>query len=453
MVLSTTFRSNEIGKTGQMEEELTGLIKSGRLDGKEIFAMGNLIFVAEMDVILKKNNKIVEAIVDNDPTKAGKKECGGEAYSIITVGDFVKRKNEKTAIIIFSIRFWREMADQMMSLGFVENVDLFVLEALTLEKKIGYVKRGAELYSRLCDKYGETIFPVIFYGPIGDNYFFSLFLKEYLKKNNILSAVFLGDKTAEKIINLFSFSPYEEINRDELLAMEFFYMFSDKAESRLKILQVWEFCFHFNRSRIRFDRRFSFIDTYRHYIFGLEKGTRPCQPCFDANEERLSDLFLGLALQKGKTVILAPYAYSIDIHPKTDFWIELAKGLEQKGYSIAVNIDPEREENFIPSAKAISFGLNESVPVLEYAGVFIGMRSGFCDVISSAHCKKAALYPKVDLSVIDYDRHRNDMEFSSFSRMELSEDFYEFEFENRDETTYWTELASSILNSMFSEKV
>ncbi len=30
---------------------------------------------------------------------------------------------------------------------------------------------------------------------------------------------------------------------------------------------------------------------------------------------------------------------------------------------------------------------------VEYAGTFIGIRSGLCDVIRTANCKKIALYP------------------------------------------------------------
>ncbi|MCR5238161.1 MAG: hypothetical protein K6E34_13270, partial [Lachnospiraceae bacterium] len=202
---------------------------------------------------------------------------------------------------------------------------------------------------------------------------------------------------------------------------------------------------HFNRCRMRFDRRFNFIDTYRHYVFGLDKDSKPCIPSFDTDREELKSLFSEIGLPKGKTVILAPYAYSIEQHPKRIFWLSLSEGLMDKGYSIAMNIDPEREENFIPDAKVISFELKDSVPVLEYAGAFIGMRSGFCDVVSSAKCKKIVLYPETDMSVIDYDRHRNDIEFSSFAAMGLADDVIEFEFEDTEDVEYWIKLSERIL--------
>ena len=431
--------------TRQIEIDLGLLIDEGLLQGKELYMMGNLPNAADVNSILKQNGMRLTAIVDNNPAKAGVRDFEGDTYHIIQAGEFLKKDRTGLVLIIFSIRFWREMADQIIRAGFTENEDLFILEALTLDKKIDHINRGCDFCRKLHERYGDDAEIILFFGPIGDNFLFALYLREYLEKNDINNTVFLGTSTSTKVVNMFGLKPYHEVDREMVMSIEFFYMFSKDAQEYIKILQIWEFCFHFNRCRMRFDRRFNFIDTYRHYVFGLDKDSKPCIPSFDTDREELKGLFAEIGLPKGKTVILAPYAYSIEQHPKRIFWLSLSEGLRDKGYSIAMNIDPEREENFIPDAKVISFELKDSVPVLEYAGAFIGMRSGFCDVVSSAKCKKIVLYPETDMSVIDYDRHRNDIEFSSFASMGLADDVIEFEFEDTEDVEYWIKLSERIL--------
>lgn len=49
-------------------------------------------------------------------------------------------------------------------------------------------------------------------------------------------------------------------------------------------------------------------------------------------------------------------------------------------------------EKEIEGTVALRFSYDISVPVIEKCGFFIGIRSGFCDVISTAKCKKIIIY-------------------------------------------------------------
>lgn len=53
-----------------------------------------------------------------------------------------------------------------------------------------------------------------------------------------------------------------------------------------------------------------------------------------------------------------------------------------------------------------------------YAGCFIGVRSGLCDIISTASCRKIILYPQKEKKV-DYSEHRSEIQFSGFGVMGL----------------------------------
>ena len=73
----------------------------------------------------------------------------------------------------------------------------------------------------------------------------------------------------------------------------------------------------------------------------------------------------------------------------------------------------------------LDFPLTIANDILEYAGYFIGVRSGFCDIILNAACKKIILYPeniyglshpfyKIPLSHINC---HSIFEWASFKRM------------------------------------
>lgn len=95
----------------------------------------------------------------------------------------------------------------------------------------------------------------------------------------------------------------------------------------------------------------------------------------------------------------------------------------------------------------LKFPVEASVPYLEYAGGFIGMRSGLCDVISSAACRKLLLYPKEDLTTIDYDRHRADKEFGGLQAMGLTDQVIELEYDMSDSSQDWHRFVELVMEA------
>ena len=430
------------------EAELRNIIKLKILDGKKIYAMGNVANIAKLDTILKEYNKSIMAIVDNDQKKAGIYKVDDVNYKIITMEDFLKQEKEQIIMLIYSVRFWLEMKEQMLKLGLRDQENLFVLEELTLDKKRKYVQLGYNLLKKYKQKYGDDVYILVFYGPIGDNFLFAGYLERYLEKNEITNYVCLGNKITEKVLKIYRCEKFERISMEEMLALEYLYMFLGDDINCIKILQIWEFCFHFNRSRMRLEERFDFSDTYRHYIYNLDACDTLKHPEFIKNEEKIKNEFEKKLLLKDNTVIISPYAYSIWQQPPREFWLILAEKLVKKGKRIAVNINPQLEENFITESEELFFSLEESVSYLEYAGNFIGMRSGFCDVISSAKCKKIILYPERITKEIDLDRHRPDMDFGSLKRMKLTDEAVEIEFNYQENMDYWEQMAEKIVSEI-----
>lgn len=428
----------------EAEEELQELIDQQKFANKKIYVMGSVINIERIEKILRLNGLQVDLIFDNNPAKQGTLQILDRKCTVKLPSVSTEDEKENSCMIILSIRFWLEMKEQMENLGYVEGKNLFVLEALTFDKKKRYVEYGLHIYSDFIQKYGNDIFLIVFHGPIGDNYLFARYYHEYIKTYNISNPVCIGTKATEKISDLFKLDRFHSVNREAIVALEFLYMFAADEITNIKILQIWEFQFHFNRDRIRFDERFVFSDTYKYYVYGLSDNAKAQKPVFESNMEKYNTVFDNMNLEPGKTVILSPFAYSISIQPPKEFWERLISELKNNGFNVCINVNSEEEESYY-DAPTICFEIKESGSVLEFAGTFIGMRSGFCDVISSAKCRKIILYPKRYEKVIDYDRHRSDRDFGGLKNMGLCEDVIEIEFEYlgiSDE--YWYRLAREI---------
>lgn len=139
-----------------------------------------------------------------------------------------------------------------------------------------------------------------------------------------------------------------------------------------------------NLHRALYIKKIPLEEIYRMGIFGLKDGVKPFQPTAWKEYAELGNL------KKGKTAILSPYAKSVPPLPEF-IWADIIKDLKNRGYDIFTNtVWADRP---LPGTNPISPTISEMKSVVEYAGLFIGIRSGLCDVIRTANCCKIALFP------------------------------------------------------------
>ncbi len=112
------------------------------------------------------------------------------------------------------------------------------------------------------------------------------------------------------------------------------------------------------------------------------------------HKEKARKIIGNLDLPIGRTVILAPYSRSIARAGlfNDEWWYEIRDRLVKKGFTVVTNVGPGEEP--IPSAVALRVSFDEVIPIAEYAGWVIGIRSGLFDILSSASCKLTILYPR-----------------------------------------------------------
>ncbi len=96
------------------------------------------------------------------------------------------------------------------------------------------------------------------------------------------------------------------------------------------------------------------------------------------------------SIKSGKAAIIAPYAKSVAALPR-DLWEGLIADLKSNGYIVFTNIIGD--EKPLEGTEGISPKISEMKSAVEQVGLFIGIRSGMCDVIKTAECRKIALYP------------------------------------------------------------
>ncbi len=123
---------------------------------------------------------------------------------------------------------------------------------------------------------------------------------------------------------------------------------------------------------------------YKCGIFGLPQNTLDVKP---VRWEKFKYLE---GMSKGKVAFISPYAKSVASLPEK-LWTDLVDDLISSGYQVFTNV--VGNEKPIEGTKSISPKISEMKSAVEQAGVFIGIRSGMCDVIKTADCIKIALYP------------------------------------------------------------
>lgn len=292
----------------------------------------------------------------------------------------------------------------------------FVYEA---EKAI----RGYLMCKKIRRKYGKDAHIIITRGKIGDIYLYFRFLKTYLEKNGIENYVMVGDcKNITSIQKLYPNIKGPCIPTSEYMGgcLQNAYCLWGSEKLNCTLSLMWDVDLPFNRCATRLTDRFNFIDSYYWFLFDLDREkTEPTQAHFEQlSPERIQQLETA-GFQKGKTVVISPFAYCVRCLPHL-FWELLGKDLQNRGYTVLFMVDPVHEKNEFGFPR-VFFKYAESVPVLEYAGHFIGLRSGFCDIISSAVCQKVILYPTKP-KLFDGGAYRADVMFSGLKEMELSED-------------------------------
>lgn len=378
----------------QLFANLDKLVEGGAFDNKLIILFGaNKTSDLTCSYLRSKNIK-VSAIIDNYPEKRVKTLGGVNIYSPCSLfADFNEDKG-RVVILIASV-FYKEMKRSVYKYGFDDSnfiQTLYFAEYSTapeaFQRGAASVIDGFEVYSRIKNEYGGDVF--IIFNPcpsIGDAVFILSYIDEYIKQNGIKKNIYvLTGGASEKVAKIFGRLNYVNITPREAVSLTALYAFMGMED-----VNVLSFTVPYTRVFRKFHNKglLNWGDIIRGITMRLDAG---------AEKTSVPRPFVNIEgfcaenkIVKGKTAILATMAVQAESLPDA-FWQLLVNRLNEKGYSVRINV-AEGESVNIEGAEPLFVPLEYIVSTVEHAGVFIGLRSGLCDLVGSADCKKFAVYP------------------------------------------------------------
>jgi hypothetical protein len=360
-----------------MIEKLNGL----HFDGKAVFAFGHCNATEEMlDHLATLSVKVI-AILDNNKAKQGSK------YKEIPIVPVERVLEFENGMVLIANRFYEQMSMQLCKIGYKGSIVKvleynsfaeYSLSEETVKGKTERMLRGAKILEDIRERYPDKHLVICPHNALGDVYWAMSFLPAYMAHHEVLAVV--NGKGCGQVAEVFG-QENAVLQNDEM--EEFTQAIIFKKEQNC-IIAHHDKIYTDNAIKYINKHFISFIDYYKYIVFGLDKFAEPVLPSFNLPFENAEGIL------QGKTLIISPHAKSVVLLP-SEFWQKIIGEYKSKGFMVCTSVNGNEEalENTIP----ISFALNRAVKALEFAGHFIGIRSGLCDVIHSAECSKSVIFP------------------------------------------------------------
>ena len=371
----------------EMKDSFQKLSQSGVLDRKRVFLFGHCSAAEELEKLFQENGYSVIAVLDNNTAKHGKVYHG---IPVVPPNMILSEAPDKAVVCIVT-RFHEAMYAQLRSLGFTGEIRKLVdyntyaeysLSAETIKRKRKRVEHGQALIMGLEKKYPEHFRIFCPFSALGDIYFCMSYLPYFLKKRGKKNyVVCVPGNVCAKVVSLFDDCPVETMQQKELDAaiQAELYMQDENA-----FIAHQDRPYVVNLSRALYIKKIPLEKIYCCGIFGLPQKTSPVVP---KRWKEYPDL---ASIEKKNAVILSPYAKSVTALPD-EVWENIVSDYSKQGYQVFTNV--AGDEQSLRGTIPISPEISEMKSVVERAGIFIGIRSGMCDVIRTADCRKIALYP------------------------------------------------------------
>lgn len=407
----------------KLKNQIEQLLGSRDLLHKNIFLWGAGDFSRCIVSELLRKNKKVEAIIDNDKSKQGA-FCAG--VPVLSLDDVNAQYGIDEPEIIYMIcsDFWKEIVKQLNAAGVSKDrIIVIKKEKDFLYEKISDAIKGEKIYKSMIKQYGKGKIFLCPYTGTGDIYLIGSFWKQYIEKYKIKNYVFVVlSKACKKVTSLF------EINNvvllDKMIYARYliaYYLLKKSSVDMVILNDGWRELPYSCTEWLRGYKKLYFTQLFRDFVFELPSDAKPQHPALKDMDNLLQELFEKNGLTKGKTVVLAPFSNTLLDLPQ-DFWSDITKSLLEKGYSVCTNCGSDTELPIEGTTK-IFVPLDQAPQFVNFAGYFVGVRSGFCDIISGSTAKKVILYYKKNRFY-----NASAYEYFNLKNMELCEDALELEF-------------------------
>lgn len=370
----------------ELIENLNKSLIQDNLPEKSIYLFGHCEATLTLANEMEKIGLVPKAILDNSSIKYGIDYKGIPVVS----PDNILNEDPKKAIVLIATRFYESMNAQLRKSGFYGQIRKLVdyntfaeysLSEYTYRAKRARCGIGSKILIDLETDYWNTFFVFCPFPALGDIYFCMSYLPYFKKQRKVdKTVVCVPSRSCADVVGLFGGTAVILAQKELEAAIQAVY--SLDYENAFVAHQDRPYTINLHQAlRIK---KIPLEDIYRIGVFGLNATVKPLEP-------NVWSEFPGIKkILKGKAAILSPYAKSVTALPE-QLWKEIVNKLKNKGYALYTNV--AGNEKPLEGTEPISPRIPELKSVVEQAGLFIGIRSGLCDVLRTAKCKKIALFP------------------------------------------------------------
>lgn len=371
----------------EMKKNLKRLVRNHILQNRVIYLFGHCNATEELMELLIREGCEVKGILDNNQSKQGMR-CNGIP---IVPPAMILEEDPCNVLVCIVARASAAMEKQLAHMGYRGKVEKLViynsyaeysLSEDTILRKYKRVERGMQHIGQERKKYPGCYRIYCPFSALGDVYYMMAYLPYFLARRNISNyVVFTVGGACKDVAEMFGARHTEALSQEEM---------DESIQAVLYTRDRDAFIPHQDRpyvvnlSKALYVKKISLESAYKCGVFGLDADCTPCKPI------KLQRFTIPKQMVCGKSVIISPYAKSVTNIP-LDYWKQVIKYYRDKKYPVFTNA--VKGEETLPGTLRLEVSLNQMQSAAEQAGTFIGLRSGLCDVIRAASCKKIALYP------------------------------------------------------------
>lgn len=263
----------------------------------------------------------------------------------------------------------------------------------------------------------------------GDIYMIGRYFRYYISKNNIKKYEFIfRGKSERNIGKLFGIYGNIILNDHEVWLLNRFKQFVGENNTQILELHHYAYPVQAHASSIYFEgyKGWTFERLIRNVGMGIKEDVAPYVPRFQTVDS-IKNVFYKKGLIPGRTIIISPFSSSAYI---LDFiwWTRLVERLTKLGYTIATNVSSDSDYEIV-GTKRLFIPYEEIKSYVEYAGYFIGARSGLCDIIGDCDCYKIILTPYWDKNLPWQGCPGKTLDFYGFQKNYNNKSILEIEYD------------------------
>ena len=185
---------------------------------------------------------------------------------------------------------------------------------------------------------------------------------------------------------------FENVSEKKYLPFDTLIAFRDYVEAT-KIYSgdnwIWGYFPKDDKGNYTNNRMLEVTNQYKDCVYHLPFDTPLHYPHIkEISEKNKARLRQEYALDKKRTVILAPHYNSYAAPADRSFWLKLVANLNQRGYILYTNVGRSNKEGGhqseqpLPDTRPMHVTYNESFFIVENSNCLIGSRSGLLDLLS-----------------------------------------------------------------------